>query len=55
MQKKGSGVNGIYNQDFHPNTILLELGGPENTLEEINNTLKVFSDILSDYIQVHYE
>jgi len=40
----------VYNQDFSPNVILLELGGPYNTLEEIENTLSVFSDVIKKYI-----
>ena len=41
--------NSIYNQDFSSNVILLELGGPYNTLEEIENTLDVFAGIINKY------
>ena len=40
----------IYNQDFDPNTILIEVGGQYNYIEEVNNTLKIFADILYDYL-----
>ena len=40
----------VYNQDFSPNVILLELGGPYNTLEEIENTLTIFASIINDYL-----
>ena len=33
LQKKGSGVNGIYNQDFNKNTILIEFGGQYNYID----------------------
>ena len=51
MKKSGKGVNGVYNQDFHENTILIEVGGQYNNISEVNNTLKVFAKIFSDYIK----
>ena len=39
----------VYNQDLNPNMILLELGGPYNTLEEIENTLEVFASVINKY------
>ena len=51
MKKSGKGVNGIYNQDFNPNTILIEVGGQYNSIEEVNNTLKVLAEILANYIE----
>lgn len=51
MQKDNSGANGIYNQDFSPNTILIEVGGQYNYIEEVNNTLKVFAEVLYDYFE----
>ena len=50
MKKSGDGVNGIYNQDFNQNVILLELGGQYNTFEEVNNTLKILAKVLSQYL-----
>ena len=49
MQKKGPGVNGIYNQDFDKYTFLMEIGGQYNTIEEINNTLKVLANVIYEY------
>ena len=40
----------IFNQDLSPHAILLEVGGVDNTLEEINNTLYVIAKVLYDYI-----
>lgn len=51
MKKSGKGVNGIYNQDFNSNTILIEVGGQYNSIEEVNNTLKVLAKIFSEYIR----
>lgn len=39
-----------YNQDLSTRVILIELGGVENTKEEVNNTIKLLSDILTDYL-----
>ena len=50
-QKYGPGVNGIYNQDFHPNTILLEMGGQYNTIEEVSNTIDLISQTIADFIK----
>ena len=48
--KEGVGVNGIYNQDFSPNTILIELGGQDNTIEEVTNTINILSKILFELL-----
>lgn len=39
-----------YNQDLANNIILIELGGQNNTMEEINNTIDVLTDIIIYYI-----
>ena len=49
-EKKGAGVNGVYNQDFSRNCILIELGGNENTIEEVSNTIEVIAKMFSQYI-----
>jgi len=51
MKKSGKGVNGVYNQDFDPNTILIEVGGQYNNIREVNNTLRVLAQILAQYIK----
>jgi len=50
LEKKGVGVNGIYNQDFNKNTILIEVGGQYNYIEEVNNTLKIISQVIYEYL-----
>ena len=50
-KKQGKGVNGVYNQDFHPNTILIEVGGQENTIDEVFNTCEAISQVLTEYIK----
>lgn len=49
-KKSGPGVNGIYNQDFNSNCILIELGGQYNTILEVSNTIDILAKILYDYI-----
>lgn len=51
ITKSGKGVNGIYNQDFNPQTLLIEIGGENNEIDEVNNTISAFSDILFKYIK----
>ena len=51
MKKEGANVNGIYNQDFNPNCILIEVGGIDNTIEEVYNTMSALSDVLNKYIK----
>ncbi len=40
--------NGEYNQSFSPNDILIEVGGPENTLEESYRTIDVLAKVIAD-------
>ena len=49
-KKQGAGVNGVYNQDFSPNTILIEIGGYENNTTEILNTDLAFKEIFLEVI-----
>ncbi len=50
-KKQGAGVNGVYNQDFHPNTILIEIGAQDNTIDEVYNTCEAISVVLTEYIK----
>ena len=50
-KKEGVGVNGVYNQDFSNRTILIEIGGPENTIDEVYETLLVLSEVLTEVIE----
>ena len=45
-EKQGSGVNGVYNQDFHKNTILIEVGGIDNNYEEVLNSTEIITKAL---------
>lgn len=49
-KKEGPGVNGVYNQDFSPKTILVEVGGYENTTTEVLNTAIAFSKCMMEVI-----
>lgn len=51
LEKKGPGVNGKYNQDFNKNTILIEVGGQYNYIEEVNNTLKIIAQVIYEYLE----
>ena len=49
-KKEGPNVNGIYNQDISSNVMLIEVGGIDNNIEEVMNTINAISDILVKYI-----
>lgn len=44
IRKGGPGVDGKYNQDLHTNLLLLELGGTENTEDELNRTIATIAE-----------
>lgn len=46
MKQTGSSVNGIYNQDITTPMVLIELGGYENTIEEVSNTINLIASFL---------
>jgi len=50
IKKSKEDGNGVYNQDLNENIILLELGGVENTIEEVDNTLQVLSKAILKYM-----
>lgn len=49
IQKDGSSGNGVYNQDLSPNSVIVEIGGVDNTVEELHRTTEIFADVLSNY------
>lgn len=53
IKKQGKGVDGVYNQDFSPNAFLIEVGGLENTKEEVENTIDVISSSIKEYIGIY--
>lgn len=42
--------NVIFNQDLNPKAMLIELGGVDNTIEELNNTLEVLAKVLKEVL-----
>ena len=41
--------NGVYNQDLLPNSVIIEVGGVENNLEELYRTADVLGNVISQY------
>lgn len=54
-EKGGKGVNGVYNQDFSSRCVLIEVGGVDNTIIEVSNTIDAIGDMLNTYIKEDYE
>ncbi|AWE08109.1 stage II sporulation protein P [Lysinibacillus sp. 2017] len=46
IKKEGEGVNGVYNQDLSPKMVLIELGGIDNTKEEIERTMAILAQAI---------
>ena len=44
------GRNSRYNQDFNINTILVEVGGPDNTIDEVYNSVELLAKALENVI-----
>lgn len=42
--------NGVYNQDLAKNSILIELGGVDNDMKELKNTIEALAKVISDHI-----
>ena len=49
-QKGGRGVNGVYNQDNSKHTMLVEIGGPDKTTDEVLNSTLAFCDAFLEVI-----
>ncbi|MDQ0230271.1 stage II sporulation protein P [Metabacillus malikii] len=47
--KDKSQGNGVYNQDLSPNSVIVEIGGVENTLEELYRSADVLGEAISEY------
>jgi stage II sporulation protein P len=41
--------DGVYNQDLSKNAMLIEVGGIDNTLDELYNTIDVLTEAFSKY------
>ncbi|WP_373892861.1 stage II sporulation protein P [Virgibacillus natechei] len=46
--KEGSGTNGVFNQDLSENSLVLEFGGVENNMEELNRSADALADVFSE-------
>ncbi|MDN4607939.1 stage II sporulation protein P [Sporosarcina highlanderae] len=49
LKKDQSQGNGVFNQDLSPNSIIVEIGGVDNTTEELHRSVEAFADVLSEY------
>ncbi|MBY5230415.1 stage II sporulation protein P [Bacillus paranthracis] len=43
--------NGVYNQDLSPHAMLVEIGGVDNNLDELNRTVDILAEAINDYYQ----
>lgn len=50
LKKQGKGVDGVYNQDIASQMILLEVGGVDNNIEEVLNTIDAFAKVIYQYL-----
>ncbi|RSL31535.1 stage II sporulation protein P [Salibacterium salarium] len=48
LTKGGGGANGVYNQDLSEQSILIEMGGVGNTLEESYRTADILAEVISE-------
>ncbi len=48
-KSEGNGNNGEYNQSVSPGSLLLEVGGPENSVQECYNSVEAFADVFADF------
>ena len=51
MLKTGPKVNGVYNQDVSENVLLIEVGGVENSIDEVYSTTEAMADVFFKYIK----
>lgn len=47
LKKEGEGVDGIYNQDISSNSLLIEVGGVYNNIDEVLNTTEALANIFN--------
>ena len=47
----GTGYQGVYNQDFSSRVLLIQVGGVYNTIDEVNRSMKVLSQVIATYIK----
>lgn len=51
LKKTKKTGNGIYNQDLNENAVLIEVGGVDNTIEQVYNTCEVLAKKISEFIK----
>ena len=49
FEKRGAGTNGKFNQDLSGNAMLVEVGGVDNNLDELNGSMEVLADALAEH------
>ncbi|MCQ6282054.1 stage II sporulation protein P [Bacillus sp. EB600] len=49
FSKDKSMGNGVYNQDLSPRALLMEVGGVDNNMEELQNAMDAFANVFSEY------
>ena len=45
----GVGYQGVYNQDFSSKVLLIQVGGINNTIDEINRSMKILFEVIATY------
>lgn len=50
FEKRGASTNGKFNQDLSENAMLVEAGGVDNTMEELNHSMDALAGALSEHI-----
>ncbi|MBS4217652.1 stage II sporulation protein P [Bacillus sp. FJAT-49711] len=49
LDKSKTEGNGIYNQDLFDHNLVIEIGGVDNNLEELNRTVDALAEVISNY------
>ncbi len=49
FEKRGAGTNGKFNQDLSGNAMLVEAGGVDNTMDELNASMEVLAGALAEH------
>ena len=40
-------MDGVYNQDLHGNSLVVEVGGVDNNMKELKNTIEALAEAIS--------
>ena len=51
LYKQGKNVNGVYNQDYSNRTLLFEIGGENNTIDEVYRSIDILAKVINKYIK----